>query len=604
MNFSYKKNNNDNLFNSLKKDNILNLNKIQNYIPIYNKFFNLNENNYNKINLNNKFYLLNINKKNTYNTYNATIIDNSNNISNIEIFIKFLPLLDPSKYIADKYDVSNNNLLDLPSFKNNNCESKLVDPFNSAYVDSLFTYLSSKELHNNNFKHGIDFYGSFLAIKNKVEYDISEDIHMLTETNAFFNNINKKFTLLDISNNNLFNYYTRNNKTKINILSNKINIKLDNIENINKLDSIFNNTDLTYVDLSLDDISIIYNCEDNNILDKEYNSDSELSSNCSSRLSNIPNENNNLELEINSYNNHSVENNYNYCNNQDNNNDHYENDNESDNEENNESDNEENNDSDNDNDSDIDSDSDSDDENEIIAVIDNFPVQITVMEKCKDTLDNYINNNIIEENEWRSIIIQILMILIYYKKQFKLTHNDLHTNNIVYKETDEEYLYYKYNNIFYKVPTFGKIYKIIDFGRAIYTYRDQFIFNDSFCKNGDAEGQFNCEPYYNKNKPIIEQNYSFDLCRLGCSLYDTLIDDKDLKTSIKQICIKWCFDDNNKNILYKENGDERYPGFKLYKMITRKVHNHDPEIEIKNIMFDIFVINDKKLLNLQDIMNI
>ena len=37
------------------------------------------------------------------------------------------------------------------------------------------------------------------------------------------------------------------------------------------------------------------------------------------------------------------------------------------------------------------------------------------------------------------------------------------------------------------------------------------------------------------------------------------------------------FDDNGKNILYKKNGEERYPNFKLYKMIARIVHNHTPE---------------------------
>jgi hypothetical protein len=59
------------------------------------------------------------------------------------------------------------------------------------------------------------------------------------------------------------------------------------------------------------------------------------------------------------------------------------------------------------------------------------------------------------------------------------------------------------------------------------------------------------------------------------------------------MCINWCYDDNNKNILYKENGNERYPGFKLYKMISRKVHNHEAEHEIKNEMFDIFLTTNK-----------
>ena len=28
------------------------------------------------------------------------------------------------------------------------------------------------------------------------------------------------------------------------------------------------------------------------------------------------------------------------------------------------------------------------------------------------------------------------------------------------------------------------------------------------------------EPYYNEKKSIVEPNFSFDLCRLGCSIYD------------------------------------------------------------------------------------
>jgi hypothetical protein len=38
----------------------------------------------------------------------------------------------------------------------------------------------------------------------------------------------------------------------------------------------------------------------------------------------------------------------------------------------------------------------------------------------------------------------------------------------------------------------------------------------------------------------------------------------------------WCCDDSGKNILYKKSGNERYPGFKLYKMIARTVHNKLP----------------------------
>ena len=52
---NYQKNNNETLFNSLEK--FLKLENPQNYIPIYNKYFQLNETNYNNINLNNNFSL-------------------------------------------------------------------------------------------------------------------------------------------------------------------------------------------------------------------------------------------------------------------------------------------------------------------------------------------------------------------------------------------------------------------------------------------------------------------------------------------------------------------------------------------------------------------
>ena len=58
---------------------------------------------------------------------------------------------------------------------------------------------------------------------------------------------------------------------------------------------------------------------------------------------------------------------------------------------------------------------------------------------------------------------------------FEFTHNDLHTNNIVYVSTEKKYLYYRYDNKHYKVPTYGRIYKIIDFGRAIYKFKNKFI---------------------------------------------------------------------------------------------------------------------------------
>ena len=53
--------------------------------------------------------------------------------------------------------------------------------------------------------------------------------------------------------------------------------------------------------------------------------------------------------------------------------------------------------------------------------------------------------------------------------------------------TEKQFLYYTFNKIHYKVPTYGKIYKIIDFGRAIYKFNGQLMCSDSFHLKGDAE---------------------------------------------------------------------------------------------------------------------
>ena len=54
-------------------------------------------------------------------------------------------------------------------------------------------------------------------------------------------------------------------------------------------------------------------------------------------------------------------------------------------------------------------------------------------------------------------------------------------------------------------------------------------------------------------------------------LYDYFFDDyMRKKTNVEKIIQDWIKDDSGKNILYKSNGEERYPDFKLYK---RKLAN-------------------------------
>ena len=217
------------------------------------------------------------------------------------------------------------------------------------------------------------------------------------------------------------------------------------------------------------------------------------------------------------------------------------------------------------------------------------------MESCENTFDDLILTSDLSKEEWLSALMQIIMILITYQKAFNFTHNDLHTNNVMYNHTDKKFIFYCYKKKYYKVPTFGRIFKIIDFGRSIYKFDGKIFCSDSFQLGGDAATQYNTEPYLNDKKPRLEPNYSFDLCRLACSIFDYLVEDfdeiKDLSecdNPVKRIIVEWCLDDKGINMLYKGNGVDRYPDFKLYKMIARCVHNHTPQLQLDRPEFDAY----------------
>jgi len=228
---------------------------------------------------------------------------------------------------------------------------------------------------------------------------------------------------------------------------------------------------------------------------------------------------------------------------------------------------------------------------DLMLSVHEIPTQVVALEKCDNTLDHLLEKNELRIEELESVMFQVIVMLFTYQSLFDFTHNDLHTNNIMYIHTEEEYLFYKIKDKYYKIPTFGKIYKIIDFGRSIYTVNDKILCSDSFSQHGMAYTQYNFEPFYNPQKPRIIPNKSFDLCRLGCSIIDFIIDDLDdlekfKKVPVYDLIISWIYDDAGVNVLYKKNGEDRYPDFKLYKMIARIVHNHTPENQLDHVCFE------------------
>ena len=71
-------------------------------------------------------------------------------------------------------------------------------------------------------------------------------------------------------------------------------------------------------------------------------------------------------------------------------------------------------------------------------------------------------------------------------------------------------------------------------------------------------------------------------------------DEDNIEDPIAKLVEEWIKDDKGRNILYKNNGEERYPEFKLYKMITRLVHNHTPDKQLENPIFQHFIVEKEE----------
>ena len=252
------------------------------------------------------------------------------------------------------------------------------------------------------------------------------------------------------------------------------------------------------------------------------------------------------------------------------------------------------------------------------AILYNAPVAIVYLEHMQGTMDQLLETECApikdsqQEVMWGAWLFQVCAALTQLQKLCGLTHNDLHTNNILWKETTEEYLYYKDASRFWRVPTFGKLFTIIDYGRSIFLLNSFWYIGSDYNEGHDADGMYNFGSILDRDMPKIMPNNSFDLCRLACGLLRSLypqfpdanpkaaILTKDGKWEVREtnnplfnMIWIWLKDDNNKTILETEHGHEKYPGFELYSVIAATVHNAIPEEQLNKKMMNVFLLKDK-----------
>lgn len=546
------------------------------YSPINDVFLELNETNYRSTTLNFPVIFNRITEASEDERVVKLECDISTNQIANESYVKYSPLLDPIRYLVGKYDISSNLLKNLPTIDPSHAHPKIQDFDNTSYVDGFFSYLSSQLLHYHNFVNALDCYGTLIGRKRRFIVDAFDDFEYLVNSNFFINN---KDVLYELTDNGIqmmgemLEHESRCKKRKLNFGAPLEELECDDIGEIEHLNSVFKYNDSTsnnpvYFELTEE----LVNAHKGEKASNTHSHSREESTTCSSRTSvtrttsssnaSTPNDHDSSRSSNKSNSNYSSS-----------------------------------------------GDSGNSEEEVCNVVIYDFPSQAIFLEKCENTLDYLCaHDESFSNKQLVAALMQVIMSLIAYQKCFEFQHNDLHTNNIMFVPTKKQYIYYKVNDTHYKVPTYGRIFKIIDFGRATFKFRGHNICSDSFHKDGDAHTQFNYGRHYNEERPKLEPNYSFDLCRLGTSLIDFLTNDlEDIKSSKDPVVLlvnEWCEDDKGRNVLWKSNGDERYPGFKLYKMIARTVSKHRPLNQLNNPLFRKFKCSRKNIKKATNIMNI
>jgi len=256
------------------------------------------------------------------------------------------------------------------------------------------------------------------------------------------------------------------------------------------------------------------------------------------------------------------------------------------------------------------------------AALSEFPTMLMFLESNKDTMDSLLEDDCLNmdakvgtpewEARWSAWLFQVIVALCQIQSLWAMTHNDLHSNNVLWTPTEKEFLYYKTRDgRRWKVPTYGKLFRIIDFGRAIYTHNNVLCISDDYWPDNEAGTQYNFGPLYDPKEPRAYPNPSFDLSRLSVSIFEALfletpadreggatisseIDrvQKETVSDLFNVLWSWLIDDEGRNILWDADNSERYPGFELYRVIAQKVKGAVPREQLDKAPFIGFALSD------------
>ena len=464
------------------------------------------------------------------------IFDNKYKICDIDISNNKIKVLVNDKIINIDTYLKVTHILDPIKFCQNKDDTEIHmkkknDIWNQAYIETVASYILGKLKDENISPHFNSFYGAFTAIANKYSYNVTDEVESYRMYKWFWSSIENKFMNIEVQG--------EDEETKKDIYDEIMN-KPDYCLELNEEDN--ETEELSVKSDKLDDLESLESASIKTTSEKEDSDESE-------------------------------------------------------------------------------NESEDDDEYKVYLNLEKFPVMMIFSEKNLSTIDDLLDdfdtvgsepNTQIWEDKWTAWTFQIIAALCVIQKLFGFIHNDLHTNNIVYIETNEKYLYYTTNDKkIFRVPTYGKIFKIIDFGRAIFSINDHLFVSDDFREGNDAATQYNFPPLIlDSEEENVYPNPSFDLVRLAISYFESIFPEqpnekkdgailsnepnrvvKETTSELYNLLWSWLIDKDGKNILFDDDGDERFPDFGLYVHIASSCKNGVPKDQINKKPFTKFIIN-------------
>lgn len=231
--------------------------------------------------------------------------------------------------------------------------------------------------------------------------------------------------------------------------------------------------------------------------------------------------------------------------------------------------------------------------------LENFPVSLNFIEKMTGSLDDDMNSPMqMTEQQLLSVLFQVAFGLAVANKHFNFVHNDLHAGNIMFQSTPQKYLYYSIHGNYYRIPTYNKIAKIIDFARATFQINNKWIVSDAFEPDNDAgeqyampdaNGKYGETTFDQNGNKLPRPNASFDLALLSTILTHYVRENMPDSQELIDMLNRWATDKYGINHVHSS------VDFSLYTNIARDCHNAIPRVVLKHKLFQQFKIPQKQI---------